>query len=426
MIKNISDILQKFMSEETEKLKSFNIKHAPTIGKMYEGLTANILEKTFPSSLKLQVIGGMIHDGYGKISGEIDCMLVKGEGEQIPYTNSYKWHAKDVIAIFEVKKNLYADNLQDSFEHLRDAIKVYHSYIENTNSSHAFMNVEPAKRAFKEISGRAPVFTPHEGDLPLESIYHTLVMEQVSPIRIVVGYNSYKSEYKMREALNEYLFGKQMTRGFGIGSFPQLMICGDYSLVKLNGQPYSSIMQDDYWDFYASSNENPLLLLLELIWTKLTNEFDVSFPWGEDLNDENLARLLAGKIKHQGDVVGWDYKYIDVPDHFLQNRAPRKLWEPLFVDADQFAVFKVLCKKGSINIKEDDFIDFLLESNLDRDEFIESLMKTGLLVLHLNELTLSTYECRCAILPDGRYAVAEDDSGRFTRWINVNFVNDGA
>ncbi len=416
MIKNISDFLHGIITEEKNKLNAYGLKHGPTIGKMYEGLTSSILEKSIPESLNLQIVGGMIHDHEGNLSGEIDCMLVKGKGEQIPYTNSYKWHVKDVLAIFEVKKNLFSDNLADSFEHLREVTQRYHSYIENSGEDAVF-NVEPARRAFKEITGQFPDFELEKPDSTNEFIYHTLVTEQISPIRIVIGYNSYKTEYNMRKAILEFLQKNTMTRGFGVGSFPQLFICGDFSLIKLNGQPYSSIMQDDYWDFYASSNEKPILLLLELIWTKLTNQLGISLPWGEDLTDENLARLLGGKIVSKGELKGWDYRYIDVPNSELKDRSPSKEWEPLFVDANKFTVFNILCKKGFIDIKDSQFTEFLSGNGINKKYFIDLLIKTGFVAINANRLELSTYECRCAILPDGRYAVGEDNSGRFMRWI---------
>lgn len=208
-----------------------------------------------------------------------------------------------------------------------------------------------------------------------------------------------------------------MEKGFGIGSFPQLMICGDYSLVKLNGQPYSSIMQDDYWDFYASSNEKPILLMLELIWTKIVNEMGGNFPWGDDLQEENLARLLGGKIRSVGSQLGWEYRYINVDKETLENRDPNKLWEPAFVDEPQFIIFNKLCSEGYINIETPTFLDFIAEFNLDKDEFIDTLIKTGMVTYNSSKIELSTYECRCAIMPDGRFAVAEDNSGRFTRWV---------
>lgn len=104
---------------------------------MYEGLTSNILEKTIPINLNLQVVNGVIYNELGQMSGEIDCMLVKGNGEQIPYTHSYKWHIKNVVAVFEVK-TLYKNDLTDSFEHLRGVLDNYLSNINSLDNTQTF------------------------------------------------------------------------------------------------------------------------------------------------------------------------------------------------------------------------------------------------------------------------------------------------
>jgi hypothetical protein len=91
MIKTLADILEGFAAEERKKLDVYNITHAPTVGAMYEGLSRTILQKAIPRELRLKVIEGFVYFG-DEISGQIDCMLVRGDGEKIPYTDKYKWH----------------------------------------------------------------------------------------------------------------------------------------------------------------------------------------------------------------------------------------------------------------------------------------------------------------------------------------------
>ncbi len=43
MIKNVAEMLKGFMKEETAKLNAYELKHGPTIGDMYEGLSADLL-----------------------------------------------------------------------------------------------------------------------------------------------------------------------------------------------------------------------------------------------------------------------------------------------------------------------------------------------------------------------------------------------
>jgi hypothetical protein len=78
---------------------------------MYEGLSKEILAKTLPFGINLQIVDGFIIDADGKNSPQIDCMLVKRIEERIPYSSSVRCKIEDVVAIIEVKKNAYAADL---------------------------------------------------------------------------------------------------------------------------------------------------------------------------------------------------------------------------------------------------------------------------------------------------------------------------
>ncbi len=206
MIKNVANLLKALIDQETKKLDQFDIKHGPTIGNMYEGLTADILNKAIPPKINLKLMSGFIHDGQGNMTGEIDCMLVEGDGEKVPYTEKYKWHIKDVIAVFEIKKHLYSKELKDSFIHLRGVLDTYGRYVDTGNGSKTF-DVSSSLRAFAKITG---IVAPDRKDIEklpfeLQIIYHTLITEQISPIRIVLGYHGFKSENNLRDALIDFL-----------------------------------------------------------------------------------------------------------------------------------------------------------------------------------------------------------------------------
>jgi len=129
MIKELSELLTKLISEEKKHLDEYELKHAPTIGSMYEGLTADVLRKTIPLEINLNVVSGFVTDDSGMMSNQIDCMIVKGNGENIPYTDKYKWHIKDVIAVFEVKKSLYTKEFDESYNNLKSVLSNLGRYI---------------------------------------------------------------------------------------------------------------------------------------------------------------------------------------------------------------------------------------------------------------------------------------------------------
>ena len=54
-IYSLSDLLYALAKQENEVLKSYGIQHRPTIGNQYEGLTAEILNKSIFCDLNLTV-----------------------------------------------------------------------------------------------------------------------------------------------------------------------------------------------------------------------------------------------------------------------------------------------------------------------------------------------------------------------------------
>lgn len=422
MIENVSQIIQEVIKKENEKLREFKVKHAPTIGKMYEGLSSDILKRVIPKELNLKVVSGFIYDDTEKMTGQIDCMLVNGEGIDIPYTTDYKWHIKNVVAVFEIKKSLYSNDLIDSIEHLREVIDSFGRHLK-TESAPRFFNVTTSYRIFSQLAGI--IIPNYEGvkNLPieLEMLFHTLVSEYISPVRIVWGYDGFKSEYEMRKKFVEYLTSNLMKRGYGVRSLPQLMISGYNSFVKINGAPFITKLDNGWWHILTSSNNNPMKLLLEILWTKIQRMYKVGGFWGEDLLSENLHPFIMARIKKEKELVGWEYNYQDFSKKSLDEIPFYKKWKPIALTEIQFTVINLLCEGQFIRLSDDDFINFITTNGYSLDEFKNSLIDTGLVGIEGEEIKLITKECQCIILPDGRFIAAENNSGRLTRWISKNY-----
>jgi len=307
MINSFADILRALQLKEQAILSEQDITHRPTIGEMYEGLTHELLGRAIPAGAGLRLADGFVVGHSGALSPQIDCMLVRGEGEQVPYTDHHKWPVKDVIAVFEIKKNLYTNELQDSYTKLRAVLELYSKWIESRPSGETAIDVGPAFHTFAKLTG---IYLQNYDDvhkLPeaLEYIFHTLVMDHLSPVRVVFGYDGFVDEYGLREGFTKYLETHGSGRhGFGPGSLPTLVICGQNSIVKMNGYPYTTrIDSDGWWTLLASNAENPLRLLLELIWTRLSFAIEMGMPPDDTLQDETLHRLLSARLARAGDKL---------------------------------------------------------------------------------------------------------------------------
>ena len=117
MIQTVADLLQALMEKEREKLPEFkDIQHTGIFGEMYEGLTKALIGKALFENMDLRVMSGKIVNSKRKLSNQIDCMVVIGAGEEIPYTQEFKYPVEKVVMIVEVKKTLYGADLKDAFE----------------------------------------------------------------------------------------------------------------------------------------------------------------------------------------------------------------------------------------------------------------------------------------------------------------------
>lgn len=430
MIRTVAEFLLQLKEQEATRLSQHAIKHGPTIGDMYEGLSMDLLQRAVPPGLELQLATGFIHDGCGAMSGQVDCMLVKGKGEPIPYTNAYVWHIADVLAVFEIKKTLYGSELADAFDHLGQIRELEHNHYrtflgddQNTLDPRVWRSV---CRAFAQLTGHSIHRYEDVQALPVEdqAVFHVLLPEATGSIRVVFGYDGFKSESNFRGSMNDILTSNLGVKGYGPGSFPQLIVSGNYSLVKANGQPFTTPMVDHPgWAFFHSSNANPLALLLEFIWTRLARDYDLGGLWGEDLEQEQLRPFLIGHPAVQdGKALGWHLEY--VPWEMVEDtQSAYAGWAPEFVTDAHAVVLTMLSSGRTVTSDDDGFIALAADAGLSAEELVQQLIHTRLVAQSGNELELITEGLVVACLPDGQFVAAEDNTGRLSRWLSANAAN---
>lgn len=419
MIKTVAELLKAFSDAERAKLDAEELTHGPTIGSMYEGLTKEIVDRAIPADLGLRVLPGFAYFD-GQLSGELDCMLVRGEGEQIPYTEKYKWHIKDVIAVFEVKKTLTAEDLADSYNHLRDVSTLYSKYIESDDAKGVDFNIRWPRKAFSQITGLvAPEHSKVE-ELPfdLEMIYHTLISEFFGPIRIVVGHHGWKKEKTLRDHIAKMLENRLTNpAGMGVGSFPQLIIGGEFSLVKANGFPYTPSMTKGMWPFLLSTSHNPLRVLLELVFSKIDALYSTSLTEDDSVEHEAMSSCLRARAVDYGERKGWEYMYDEISEKSLKKRGASHVWAPAELTSAQFSIIHRLCKGDLVIIDEPDFIEFVSTEPGGIDGFVNSLLATQLVAIKENHLVLTTIECITLITPQGKFVAGENNAGQMSYWL---------
>jgi len=83
---------------------------------------------------------------------------------------------------------------------------------------------------------------------------------------------------------------KKRDQGVGLtaSSLPSLIISRKSSVIRFNGHPYYHQLQQGRLLLYASSSEDPLLLLLNLLLTKISYIYAAPDWFAEDSSLENL------------------------------------------------------------------------------------------------------------------------------------------
>jgi hypothetical protein len=422
-INTLSELLENFIPPEIKQIEQAiedeNISHPVTIGTMYEGLTKEVLKRSVFEGLNLKILTNCHIEGSKK---EFDVLLIEGDAKQLPFADRYVVKPEQVIAVIQVKKNLYSADLADSYENMKMLIERY-----DGRDLEDFM-ARLLRDAFRAICRKDTTKESQDSFSDAEwAIYGSLRAEALLPVRIVWGFNGFASEYSFRNSFYQYLNGnvttdiKKFIPYYGPHNFPNLIICGSYSLIKMNGMPFGyPLFKDGSWPFYASIPKGYTKYILELIWTRLSYKFELpSEIFGEDLELEQANSFLDCTYGMLGDRGGWHYHAFQPKKEFFNSPLPVKDWEPVSINQKQFVIIQILGKEGMIDIVKDANLEaFVTEEDAygSLQQFIEELVATGLIYLNGSILRLLTDQCECVFMPDGRVVAGENKSGRLTQW----------
>ena len=420
MIDTLADLLNEISEKENQRLKELDITHPPTIGAMYEGLTADILTKSIFKGLNLVVEKSSFIRGCYT---EFDVILAEGNGIPVPYTDKQECTTEQVLAVIQVKKTFNAKELGDSYENLMHIPDIYDGIKPKeymmTLATDAIHNT--LQRSIKDYG--LDKLTEEE-----EYVYHSLVVDAQLPVTIVIGYNGLKSEGSLREKYYDYLSGKisstgDYKKGYGPNNFPTLLICGEFSIAKMSGSPFCAPLKQSekgWWDFLASSHYNPMYFFLEVLWSKLSYRYKLPPAiFGEDLETPRMAPFLSCQITNHDGRMGWNYWYHEFDNDSLKSLNGTDEWQPTTLNEIQYRVMNVLCVDGKLDFSEvpqikEDALSFGYES---LDDLIHSLCETGMVaMLDDNRIELITRGCKVVMFGD-KFLMGENNSGRFDNWI---------
>lgn len=397
MISTISDLLEEIKSKGLSKIKDEikGITQRTTIGNIYEGFTSEILNKAIFENLDLRIVQNsfVYNESKEKLSDEIDCMLVVGDGEKIIHTkDQYKYHISNVIVVFQVKKNLFQKDIEDAHENLLSVVRLSDErnlrQYENSIFRDAYKTINS-----KDVPNRDEIedFTDRE-----KTIYQYLYLEALNPLRIVIGYYGYSSEFTLRKGfveILEKLAAKGNVQGYHPQSFPSLYICGNNTIIKNNGMPMAIPLTDEehYFPILVTSTGKPMLHLLELIWTRLSYRFGISSTiFGDDFDIELAHSFLSCKEEKINDTrFNWSYSFHLLSKEQLTKPLETIPWEPIELNKVTYTIVHILLKKGEINVINDsEFLEYLIKNNIVLDSFINELLDKKIIYISQNKIRL--------------------------------------
>lgn len=419
-IYSLSDLLYALAKQENEVLKSYGIQHRPTIGNQYEGLTAEILSKSIFGDLQLTVARNSFIEGSNT---EYDIILADGTGMSVKYSErQFIFKPQQVLAVIQVKKNLYGAEVKDSYENLATIASLYYG-----KPTEEYVCRWATTSVRNSLGKHVSAYKKGELSLDEEYLYHTLVTDPQIPVRIVLGYNGYSSETNFRKGIVEYLetcktTANERKNGYGPNDMPNLIVCEGFSCVKITGSPFCPLYNpsnNGWWNLLGTSSYNPMYFLLETIWTKLSYKYQLpSILFGEDLKTPCLSPFLDAKIhKDKGTPIGWDYGYKVMTSQELSQNNIIEEWKPVEIDKVQWVILGELGEKGSVCIKDNKELECFViqEGYSDLNDFIDKLLATRLVTIDSDNLRLLTYKCD-RVCVKGKWYAAENVTGRLTNW----------
>ncbi|WP_438040209.1 DUF6602 domain-containing protein [Sorangium sp. So ce128] len=292
----MADLLSEVLRHQSARLDKQNVKHASTIGEMYEGLTGDELSRLLPAGVGLSVASGFVQDcNGGGQSGQIDCMVVVGEGETLPYSRGKKiYPVEQVIAVIEVKKHIKTAEIASAHDLLAGVVTLRSAkgvpfrterlavlFEEVTGmkyprtlatcSSDQFMTYVSCvlEKALPDIFCKLPEdieAIPPE----LFAVYCQLVIDEAQPVRILLGYHGATTERALRKMIYKHVSGLSGRLGYAPATFPHVIASPQAAAIKAVGGPWIGRYDDGRWDLILTSDKNsPIRAMINAIWFRL-------------------------------------------------------------------------------------------------------------------------------------------------------------
>ncbi|AIR86019.1 DUF6602 domain-containing protein [Pantoea rwandensis] len=428
MLRKSSELLREFIEYEKKVLAELpDMPHMPTLGDAYEEITKTMLEKDYvlPPEFDLHVVSGFITVNGKLLPQQIDCMLVVGKGVRYGRTDKYLCEIDQVLCVFEVKKTLNKADLSDAMEHLAAIRRAHTDNFERKVEEGFLPKIDNASKHFSQLTGRETIVNYEQiNSLPPEDgiLLYSLVQEILAPVTIIHGYAGYKKESGLRGAFGDILQEKfdSGDNSFGVLSLPNIVTSNEFSLVKTGGLPFIVPNKNSEWVSIISTRFNPLEIILEVVWSKISSHFEVAMPWDDDVYMNNISPFMLAIPKAQGEQVGWKYETIDWNEKKLL-RSDDNTWSPDFLNPAQMSIMRLISAYGELEINFENEKYFEERYGVELKTEIAALISTRIFMMSRDSIKPINQHTLLLDGEDGTGYVASDRD-RFDSWCSINDI----
>ena len=240
------------------------------------------------------------------------------------------------------------------------------------------------------------------------AIMKSLKLDVYSPLRIIWGYNGFVSDKGMKSAFLEILREDEDTLRYGLGYLPNITIAGNKSIVKMNGFPYTVALDDGTWNCLCYNRKNPIRIVIECLWHKITSKLNMSMIWLPNANDLVLEQFFLysyAKYKKIGESKG-EFKV----EFALNESSPFDMqpqWEPLVVSTDELAI--IVASNGVIDLDDKELVEFASSHDVNLNAMLKRLVRHRSFLRRSDRIIETRFdEIHNVYTTDGTIAVSHD------------------
>jgi hypothetical protein len=179
---------------------------------------------------------------------------------------------------------------------------------------------------------------------------------------------------------------------------------------------------DGFWPVLFSSSENPLRILLELIWAKLEIRFRTRLPMDDSIEMERLSPFVVAKFGNYDGKEAWLLDGISLSKEKLQEKKARDpdKWEPNIVNMNHLTIINAIYEAGSVLLSDDTLENIAKENGFELSDEIDELIGMGI-VFPTGAGAVTLAESEFIFTPgddDNFYVAPESKSDLFSIWLN--------